>query len=75
MKAVLLAVGVLGLGAVFAMFEPAPASAKPVTSDDVRLVSERMSEQASSQVMARQRNMWKSFRNRFVLGSRPAENR
>jgi hypothetical protein len=43
MKAVLLAVGVLGLAIAFGMFEP--ASAKPVTSDDVRFVSERMSEQ------------------------------
>ena len=45
MKAVLLAVGVLGLAAVFGLFEPTPASGQPVTSDDVRLVSERMSEQ------------------------------
>ena len=42
MKAVLLAVGVLGLAAVFGLCEPLPASATPVTSDDVRLVSERM---------------------------------
>ena len=47
MKAVLLALGVLGLAAVFGLCEPAPAAAKPVTSDDVRLVSEQMSEQSS----------------------------
>lgn len=46
MKAVLSVVCVLGLGAIFAMFEPTPASATPVTSDDVRLVSEQMSGQS-----------------------------
>lgn len=45
MKAVLAAVVVLALGVFFARFEPARASATPVTSDDVRLVSEQMSEQ------------------------------
>jgi hypothetical protein len=46
MKAVLFAVGVLGLGALFAMSEPETASATPVSSDDVVLVSEEMSEQS-----------------------------
>jgi hypothetical protein len=47
MKAVLLAAGVLGLAAIFGGFEPTPASGQPVTSDDVRLVSEQMSEGTS----------------------------
>jgi hypothetical protein len=45
MKAVLFAVGVLGLAAVFGLCEPTPAAGTPVTSDDVRLVAEQMSEQ------------------------------
>jgi len=45
MKAVLFALGVLGLGAIFALFEPTPASASTVTTDDVRLVSEKVTEQ------------------------------
>jgi hypothetical protein len=45
MKAVLLAVGVLGLGAFIAMFEPGRASAAPVTSKEVRLVSEQLNAQ------------------------------
>ena len=36
------ALTMLGLAAVFAVVEPASASAKVVTSGDVRLVSERM---------------------------------
>ena len=43
MRALLLAVGVLGLAVVFGWSEPVPASTKPVTSDDVQLVSEQMS--------------------------------
>jgi hypothetical protein len=44
MRAVLLLFGVLGLGAVIAVFEPARASS-PVTSQEVRLVSEQKSDQ------------------------------
>ena len=36
------ALTVLGLAGVFGLFEPAAASAKVVTSGDVRLVSERI---------------------------------
>ena len=49
MRALLLAVGVLGLVAVFGLSEPAPASAEPVTSDDVQLMSEQMSGDDGSQ--------------------------
>ena len=42
MRALLLSVTVLGLIVAFAQSEPAPASAQPVTTDDVRLVSEHM---------------------------------
>jgi hypothetical protein len=42
MRALLLAVGVLGLALVFHLSEPAPASTQPVTSDDVQLLSEQM---------------------------------
>ena len=52
MKAALLALGVLGLAAIFGMSEPAPVSAKPVTLDNVRLVSEQMAPQPS-QAMSR----------------------
>ena len=56
MRAVLFTVGVLGLAAVFALSEPAPASAKPVISDDVRLVSEQMSIRDALQVYPGGRN-------------------
>lgn len=46
MKAVVFVLGVLALTVVFGLFEPALASATPVTSDDVELVSEKMSEQS-----------------------------
>lgn len=47
MRVVLAAIGVLALAVVFRLFEPALASATPVTSDDVELESEQMSEQSS----------------------------
>jgi hypothetical protein len=47
MKMLVFAVGVLGLAALFGMSEPSSASAQPVTSADVRLVSEKVSDQAS----------------------------
>ena len=56
MKALLSVVGVLGLAALFGLFEPASASHRPVTSDDVRLVSEEIpvvSEKASSDDVSR----------------------
>jgi hypothetical protein len=56
MKAVLFATGLLGLAAVFSLFEPTLASSQPVASSDVRLVSERMPEQAASEVAARTRH-------------------
>jgi len=43
MKALLSVVGVLGLAVVFGLTEPVPASTQPVTLDDVRLVSEQVS--------------------------------
>ena len=43
MKSLLSLFGLLGLAVVFGMSEPAPASTQPVTSDDVRLVSEQTS--------------------------------
>ena len=49
MRALLLAVGVLGLVAVFGLSEPAPASAEPVTSDDLQLMSEQLSSPDGSQ--------------------------
>jgi hypothetical protein len=55
MKALLFAVGVLGLAAVFAMFEPTPASATPVTSDDVGVTLEKVQE-PSNLPSARGRN-------------------
>jgi hypothetical protein len=55
MKALLFAVGVLGLAAVFSLFEPAPASATPVTSDDVGVTSEKVQE-PSGPPSARTRN-------------------
>jgi hypothetical protein len=66
MKAVLFALGVLGLAAVFAVSEPTAVSARPVTSDDVRVVSEQMPDKASSQVTARTRASY----NRGNRGSR-----
>lgn len=42
MKALLAAVGVLGLAVCFGVSRPAPASTRPVTSDDVRVVSEQI---------------------------------
>ena len=56
MKAFLLAVCVLGLAVGFGLCEPEPTSVSAVTSDEVRLVSERIAEQTSSQAMARTRN-------------------
>jgi hypothetical protein len=55
MKALLFAIGVLGLAAVFSLFEPAPASATPVTSDDVGVTSEKVQE-PSGPLSARTRN-------------------
>ena len=46
MRALLLAAGVLGLALVFHLSEPAPASTRPVTSDDVQLLSEQMPSQS-----------------------------
>ncbi len=43
MKGLLVALGVLGLAAVFSLSEPARASSSPVASDEVRLTSEHMS--------------------------------
>lgn len=42
MKALLAAIGVLGLAVAFGLCEPAPASARAVTSADVQLVSEQV---------------------------------
>ena len=47
MKALLLAIGILGLAAVIGKFEPASASAKAVTSDEVQLLSEQIATQPS----------------------------
>jgi hypothetical protein len=47
MKALLLAIGVLGLAAVFGKFEQASASAKAVTSDEVQLLFEQIPTQPS----------------------------
>ena len=60
------ALTVLGLAAVFGVVEPASASAKVVTSGDVRLVSERMVTDPSLSV-ARGRNGFsgRSSRQRF----------
>ena len=44
------ALTMLGLAAIFGVVEPASASAKLVTSGDVRLVSERMVTQTSDSV-------------------------
>ena len=55
MKGLLLATGVLGLAAVFAMSEPSFATGKQVTSGDVQLLTEQMPEQPSQSV-GRQRN-------------------
>jgi hypothetical protein len=55
MKALLFAVGVLGLAAAFARFEPTPASATPVTSDEVGVTSEKVQEPSSGPAV-RQRN-------------------
>ena len=41
MKAIFLTVGVLALAAMLGHFEPARASTRPVTSDEVRLSSEQ----------------------------------
>ena len=49
MKTLLSVVGVLGLAVVFGLSEPAPASTKPVTSDDVQLLSEQMPSQDGPQ--------------------------
>ncbi len=43
MKSLLSLFGLLGLAVVFGMSEPVPASTQPITSDDVRLVSEQTS--------------------------------
>lgn len=70
MKAVVLVVGVLGLAAVFGLCEPTPGSGTAVTSGDVRLVSEQMSEQTSSQLAARVRNGKANGVSSFKRGSR-----
>ena len=65
MRALLLAMGVLGLAAVFGMSEPSFATSKPVTSDDVQLLSEQMPEQPSQSV-GRQRNGKNGKLTRYV---------
>ena len=68
MRTLLLAVGVLGLAVVFGWSEPAPASAQPVTSDDVQLVSEQMSSHDGPQGLGK--NGFKNgrgYRSRRVL--------
>jgi hypothetical protein len=70
MKALLSVVGVFGLAAVFGFFEPASASHRSVTSEDVRLVSEEMplvSEQTSSDDVSRStgRRGGRQFRRKF----------
>ncbi len=45
-----MALAMLGLAAVFTAFEPTPASAKSVTSGDVRLQSERLVTQPSDSI-------------------------
>ena len=52
MKGILIATGVLGIALVFGQCERAPASShtEPVTSSDVRLVSERMTDRDASEV-------------------------
>lgn len=55
MRALLLSAGVLGLAAFFGLFEPTPVSARPVTSDDVRVLSEQISEQQAPNQASSQR--------------------
>ncbi len=49
------ALTMLGVAGVFSLFEPTPSSAKSITSEDVRLASERIVTQ-SSDSNARGRN-------------------
>jgi hypothetical protein len=65
MKVVLFTVGVLGLAVLFGLAEPMPASGQPVTTDDVRLVSEQMAEQTPGRAFvwnARTRGKGQTFR-------------
>ena len=69
MRALLSVIGVLGLAVVFGMSEPAPASTQPVTSDDVRLVSEQMSSEIGP-MAGRNGNTGKNGRGRGGRGAR-----
>lgn len=65
MKLLVFALGVLGLAAIFGMSEPRPVSGEPVTSADVRLVSEKVSNREAGSVQNT-----KQFVHNYRRGSR-----
>jgi hypothetical protein len=68
MRALLLAIGVLALAAVFGLSEPAPAAGEPVAPDELQLVREQSSEPPSSHTAGKNGNGRKSTRIRTARG-------